>query len=177
MRELITRCKAGDREAFGRLVQRTRSWALRYAQALLDGDLRAEDAVQEAYVTALERIHTLRDDDAFFAWMRCIIRTRVGRITREHRSLPLDVQEQEDAGAGPSAQAESDQLAAIVAGALAQLPPAGQETIDLFYFKERSIAEVSRHLGIPQGTVKRRLHDARRQLKRLLVDTEPRNIL
>jgi RNA polymerase sigma-70 factor (ECF subfamily) len=177
MRELVTRCKAGDREAFGSLVQCTRAWALRYARALLNGDLRAEDAVQEAFVTALERIGTLRNDEAFFAWMRCIIRTQVGRITRERRSQPLGVRAIADPAADPSALAESEQLREIVIAAMSRLSPADRETVDLFYLKERSIAEVSRHLGVPAGTVKRRLHDARRQLRRLLSPEEPRTIL
>lgn len=177
MRELVTRCRAGDREAFGALVERTRSWALRYARSLLAGDPRAEDAVQEAYLLAWERIDSLRHDAAFLAWLRCLIRTQAGRITRRRAILPLDRNETADAGADPPQRTAQAQLRAMVARALAQLPARNREAVDLFYFKERSIAEVSRHLGIPGGTVKRRLYDARQRLRRLLSAEDYRSIL
>jgi RNA polymerase sigma factor (sigma-70 family) len=65
----------------------------------------------------------------------------------------------------------------MVAQAIAQLPPTNRQAVDMFYFKERSIAEVARHLGIPGGTVKRRLHDARRRLRKLLPAEDYRSIL
>jgi RNA polymerase sigma factor (sigma-70 family) len=100
MRELVARCRTGDREAFGALVERTRAWALRYARSMLNGDLRAEDAVQEAYLVAWTRIDSLRNDEAFIAWLRCLIRTQVNRIARRRADLELDGGE----AAGPTSR-------------------------------------------------------------------------
>lgn len=74
------------------------------------------------------------------------------------------------AAPGPQTEAEAQGLRELVRKSLALLPDKGRVAIELFYLDERSIAEVSRHLGIPVGTVKRRLHDARQRLKGIFSD-------
>lgn len=69
----------------------------------------------------------------------------------------------------PGEAVDREALRAGVRAALADLPAMGRETLELYYFEERSCAEISDLLRIPQGTVKRRLHDARHRLRDLLL--------
>jgi RNA polymerase sigma-70 factor (ECF subfamily) len=54
---------------------------------------------------------------------------------------------------------------------VSRLPPAGREAVELYYLEGRSIPQVARDLRLPPGTVKRRLHDARRRLADILIGT------
>jgi len=136
----------------------------------MEDETLAEDAVQEAFITALQRLPELRDPAAFPAWLRQIIRTCAYRITRKRRELPTaDVVELADKKLTPAEALARQELHRKVREAVHALPPAGRRTVELFYLDERSCAEVADLLHIPQGTVKRRLHDARKRLRGMLL--------
>jgi len=165
MQDLVAKCMEGDRNSIGELATRLQPWAYRFAFSMTGDTGKAEDAVQDALVTLVTRIGELRDGLAIYAWLRQIIRTHVN-LGRQRTEFQLECETvQEEGRLTPSSAIERQELAGLVASAIAKLPRAGRETIELYYINERSIAEVSRHLGIPPGTVKRRLHDARRMLR------------
>ena len=166
MQELLAKCKAGETGAIEAFVIQVYPWALRYANSMLRDQHLAEDATQEALIIAITRLDDLREDAALYSWLRQIIRTKVNRILRKRIELPLQgTGLLPSAAPGPQTEAEARGLRELVKKSLALLPDKGRVAIELFYLDERSIAEVSRHLGIPVGTVKRRLHDARQRLK------------
>jgi RNA polymerase sigma-70 factor (ECF subfamily) len=183
--ELLERIRRdGDPGAVTTLVTRFQPWALDFARALLAGDAHlAEDAVQAAFVVALERLGDLRDDDAFPGWFRQILRTEAHRIARTRRDASTG--EATDHLAGREAQASpgdavlGDERVQLVHAALASLSRPGREAAELFYLEQLDVAEVAERLAVPRGTVKRRLHDARRQLRGLLLpyfeDHRPRH--
>lgn len=178
LRDLLRRCRDGEEEAIAELVRRFQPWALNFAAAVLKDRDEAEDVVQEAFLTALDRLPDLRDPDAFPAWLRQIIRTHGSRAARRRRELSLD-EHAEQAGNEESAlsRVRHDELARKVREAIAALPPAGREAVEMFYLDELKCSQVAEHLGVPQGTVKRRLHDARERLRAMLLgyvmDGEP----
>lgn len=173
LEDMLTGCRAGRAEAQAALVTRFSPGALRLASALLDGDAAAaEDAVQAAWVAALERLDTLRAPAAFPAWFRQIVRTHCGRIRRRRRpgeALHTAPEAALATGHHPGERLHREALRARVRAAIERLPPVSRETTALYYLEQRTQAEVASALGLPVGTVKRRLHDARHRLRDLLL--------
>lgn len=171
MQELLSKCRSGEAGAIEAFVIRVYPWALRYANSMLRDQHLAEDATQEALIIAITRLGDLKHDAALYSWLRQIIRTKVNRILRKRSELPLTGPGLlVSAVPGPQTEVEAQGLRKLVEKSLALLPDKGRVAIELFYLDERSIAEVSRHLGIPVGTVKSRLHDARQRLKEIFFD-------
>lgn len=175
--DLLSKCEEGDGEAIAELVRRFRPWALDFANAIIqDRDL-AEDAVQEAFISAVLRLTDLREPNAFPGWFRQIIRTHAGRIIRNRRELPGAQDDFAACAISPPERLQADETRALVRNALRSLPHAGRDTAELFYLDEMSCANISVLLGVPVGTVKRRLHDARARLRDMLCgyveDREP----
>jgi RNA polymerase sigma factor (sigma-70 family) len=170
VRELLEAAAARDPEAVAEVVRRFSPSAQRLAQCLLRDAALAEDAVQDAFVVAFERLSDLREPECFPAWLRQIVRTAANRIDRRRRraALPEGAEPQDD-GSLPPEEAANSELRAAVRAAVARLPPAARESVELFYFHERSVAEVARWLDVPPGTVRRRLHDARARLAALWI--------
>jgi RNA polymerase sigma factor (sigma-70 family) len=175
--ELLARCATGDESAVETLVGRFQPWALGFAGALLDDKSAAPDIVQESFITALGKLHSLRDPDAFPGWFRQIIRTRVSHANRKRTECPLG-ESREPVSDRPSPREALDlrRLSAIVRDAVASLPPASRVTTELYYFDQMKHTDIASQLGLPRGTVKRRLHDARRSLRTMLAGLveEPR---
>ena len=141
-----------------------------FAAAITDDRDLAEDAVQEAFIAAFQRLTDLREPDAFPGWFRQIIRTQAARTLRKRRELPStqnDLHANGDCSSHDRLQAE--ELRAVVRSALRSLPSAGRDTAELFYLEEMSCASISDLLGVPEGTVKRRLFDARARLRDMLL--------
>ena len=170
LEELLARCRAGEDSAVTELVRRFQPWAQNLAAGLLDEDVLAEDAVQEAFIAALQGLERLRDPAAFPGWLGQIIRRCANRIAGKQRELLLT-----DAAILPSGEdtpgecVERDQLRQVVRDALRALPPSGRKTAELFYLQELSCMDIANELSVPIGTVKRRLHDARKRLRGMLL--------
>jgi RNA polymerase sigma-70 factor (ECF subfamily) len=165
--ELLARVRSGDRSAVAVLVARFQPRAVEFAAALLGDSHLAEDAVQNAFIKALGRLSDLREANAFPGWFRQIVRTEALALTRR-RSVEGPGGGARDAPEAPVHAAVRDEMCEVVRAALAALPPRGRETAQLFYLGELDCPEVARRLDVPIGTVKRRLHDARKKLRELL---------
>ncbi len=179
--QLLNRCKAGENGAVASLVERFQPWLHRYSASIVRDEDLAEDAVQEAFAAALEKLDDLRDPKAFQDWLRQLARTHAYRILRKRRELPLAEDHDEPSNEpSPVEQLERKELRQKVREAIEALPPAARETTELFYLDDRACSEISDILQIPGGTVKRRLHDARKRLRGTLVeyleDDEPKEI-
>ena len=168
--QLLVRCRARDGAAVAVLVERFEPGARDLAQAWLRDGVLAEDAVQEAFVTALARLDQLREPDAFPGWFRQIVRTHANRLSRKRREVPLPAGAEAISHQDSAAEALlREELHEEVRRALGALPRAGREAAQLFYLDELSCRQVAAQLEIPAGTVRRRLHDARRRLRGMLL--------
>ncbi|GMU22928.1 MAG: hypothetical protein AMXMBFR13_30120 [Phycisphaerae bacterium] len=166
---LLDRARQSDPSAVAELVERFGPPARRLAAALVGGLQDAEDIVQDSFVTALARLGDLREPEAFPAWLRQIVRRRAGGCLRRFREHEQAIPPATAASLpSPLEDLEWKEQCERVREALRRLPPAGRETAEMFYLDERSIADVAAALDVPAGTVKRRLHDARRRLRVLL---------
>lgn len=154
----IRHCLDHHPEAFRLLVQRyERPLAGYLFRRLPNGDAVAE-AAQETFVRAYFALPTLRNPEAFFGWLLGIADRVVKETVRAApRRRTVDCQQLDLAA--PAEKQESEHEAAV-AEAVARLPDPYREVIVLRYHGERSCAEISRDLGIPLGTVTKRLSRA-----------------
>lgn len=168
--ELLECCRKGENEAIATLIERFQAWALDFATASLHDTSLTEDAVQEAFVTALQRLPELRNSAAFPGWFRQILRTQINRINRKRceEQLPEGF-EPSSKQISPGQYVQQTELRHQVQKALKGLSSTEYEAVELFYLHEHSYAEISDILQIPKGTVKRRLHDARKRLRGMLL--------
>jgi len=169
LEQLLACCGRGDEEAVAELVERFGRRARSLAAAILDDRHLAEDAVQDAFLAAIGHLGQLRDARAFPAWFRQVVRTQAHRILRRRRERTGEPADLTAGTAAPDRAAERNELRRIVRRAVANLPPAGSAAARLFYLDECTVAETASLLNVPEGTVKRRLHDARAMLRSMLL--------
>ncbi len=168
--EWIVRAQAGDRAAYGQLVQRYQRLAVSvaYHQGLELAD--AEDVAQEAFVKAWLALPRYRESlGSWRAWLcRIAINTARDMLRRGRAVEELDERLPDDAS-GPAEQADIETQRSAVRRALAQLPEASRAALVLREYEGLSYAEIATTLGIPIGTVMSRLNYARGHLRELLV--------
>ena len=142
----------------------------RLARAILLNDAEAEDAVQDACLSAWRKRSSLRDPDVFGAWFQRIVvnvcRDRLRRRRREHiRALQLE--------ASLSVSPTDHQLGnAALDSAVDGLDVEHRLVVLLRYWQDMPVDEIARQLDIPVGTVKSRLHSARERI-RMHLETVP----
>jgi RNA polymerase sigma factor (sigma-70 family) len=163
---------ADRHEAFGRIVRRFQDLALACAYARLRDRALAEDAAQDAFVVAWERLGQLRDPEAFPGWIRRLVLTQCHRRLRCARlaSVPQDEARAVAAAPDPAMDIDAIHDSAIVRRALAQLAAVDRLVLSLFYGSERSHKEIAGWLGVPVTTVARRLAHAKRRLQKHALD-------
>jgi RNA polymerase sigma factor (sigma-70 family) len=162
---------AGRQEAFGALVERYQDAAYGYAYALLGDRQLAQDAAQEAFLSAYHNLGALRVPGAFPGWLRRIVRTHCLRLRRARPPdcLPLEAvpaPQHPAGGPDPAAGAEAAELRAAVGAAVATLPAHERGVTLLYYIGDYSQGEIAAFLGLPVNTVKKRLQSSRRRLRR-----------
>jgi len=171
----IVRVQQGETEQFELLVRRYMRGAFAVAFRLLGHREDAEDVVQEALLAALANIRTFDTTRRFGPWLYRIVVTRglnfrKSRARRQTESLDRDQFASREPG--PVAAAERAGLKEAVHGALARLPERQRMVVQLFELDGFSGAEIGAMLGIPAGTVRWHLHEARRTLRGMLAQFE-----
>jgi len=170
---------AEQHEAFGELVRLFQDMAYACAYAVLGDFCLAEDAAQEAFIAAWQKLDQLRQPEAFPGWFRRIVLTECNRLTRGKRlrATPLD-----DSTSVPSADAdtqtfiERDDLIGVVSAAINELPENERMVVVLFYVEGNSHNDISAFLEVPTTTVAKRLYSARVRLKDMMTDRFKRDL-
>ena len=166
---LVWRATHGDAAAFEQLVTTRADWAFRIARAILGNDADAGDAAQDAFVSAWRELPRLRDPDSFDAWLRRILvnacRARL-RGRRRVREISLDASHDRHEP-GPTL---SDQVGDmdLLSHAFERLDPDKRSILVLHYLDHEPVATIATALGVPVGTAKWRLSEARAALARAL---------
>jgi len=172
IKELVERARAGDRSAFGSLIERFQGTVYAIALTRLRNPAEAQELTQEVFLHAMRKLDQLREPECFAGWLRQItVRMALNRLTRRGpiQGVEPEVLEQaEAAGNGPLTELlRAEQRDALHRG-LARLKPMDRATLAAFYLSGRSLKQMSREFETPIGTIKRRLHVARIRLRRQL---------
>ncbi|MFD7629541.1 RNA polymerase sigma factor [Streptomyces sp. NPDC059851] len=165
---LAVRASEGDDDAFAVLVRRHSSRLLALAQHLLGNRADAEDAVQDALLSAWRRLPEFRHGASFGTWMYRIVANRcLNTMRHRSRPLPLDSVPEPaaaDAHSSPPRVAESDAAAAALARALLELQPELRVCWVLRELHGLHYEEIAQVVGRSEQTVRGRLFRARRAL-------------
>jgi RNA polymerase sigma-70 factor, ECF subfamily len=139
------------------------------ARRVLRSPTEVEDAAQEALVRVWKSARSPDEMESPVAWVRRIARNEALRLrareSRRHEDATADEVE-ELASPGDAETALPDRL--LVVDLLTSLRPADREIVWLRYFEDATQANVACRLGVPEGTVKVRLHRVRKHLRRAL---------
>jgi RNA polymerase sigma-70 factor, ECF subfamily len=165
--ELTRAAQAGDMTALGVLLTRHEAGMRAVALSLLGHGPDAEDAVQDAMVVALSRIGDVRDPQAVGAWLRMVVRNACRtRWRAEGRSRSVGEVEPVAAGGGPEEVVERHVMRDWLWRAIGELSPTLRLPLVLWHFSSRvtSYEQVAAVCGVPVGTVRSRLHQARAKL-------------
>ena len=169
--KLVEAALGGGPEAFGPIVERYQDAVFGIALARLRHFHEAEDAAQQVFVEAFQRLGNLKDPARLGAWLRSVTIHRCIDRLRQRREVSAIEQGALHASDAPTppAEVERRELRDQVLDAIAQLSKTQQETTTLFYINGYSVEEVATMQEVPVGTVKRRLHDARAKLKEVMI--------
>jgi RNA polymerase sigma-70 factor (ECF subfamily) len=166
---IVRRAQNGDREAFGKLAEQFEPTVYAIALRRLGNASDALELTQEVFLHVLERIDQLREPERFAGWLRQVaVRMAINRATRRLFPPCVEASVLESASeltAEPLEQLITRERAERVSQALARLKALDREALDAFYIRGHSLIEIAELLGVPLGTVKRRLHTARKRLK------------
>lgn len=170
--ETVCDAQQGDREAFGRLVERYQESVYAIAFRRLRNHAEAQELCQDVFIQAMRKLDQLHDPYCFGAWVRSIAaRMAINRAVRR-RNLGSDESdgfiancvETETPLTAILGQERSDQ----VHKGLSKLRSLDRKTLTAFYFDGHSLVEMSEQFASPVGTIKRRLHVARKRLAKEL---------
>jgi RNA polymerase sigma-70 factor (ECF subfamily) len=166
---LVERAQGGDREAFGALIEQFQHTVYAVCLGRLGNASEALELTQEVFLHAMKRIGQLRDPERFAGWLRQVA-TRMAINCATRRVAPPSVETEVLEGAGAR---HDDPLDALIAreratrlwAGLERLKTLDRETLIAFYIQGESLIEIAERLNTPIGTIKRRLHTARKRLK------------
>jgi len=173
---LAARARAGDADAFSALIELHHRAARRVALAALGNLADADEAVQDACLTAWRRITHLEDPGAFRAWLlritwrKALDRRRslmgwIKRLHRDHHGTEDFLSTIATADDGPDASLLAHERDRVVAHLIRSLPARLRDPFLLAASGEHRYEDIAVLLGIPLGTVKWRMAEARRVLR------------
>ena len=172
--ELVNLCRQGDLDAFNMLYNNYSKKALRIIYLIVGNKNIAEDIVQEAFYECYRSIKKLRNPKMFDAWFnKLLIRICWRMSTKERGSVCDSLDETYDENIASHTAVmdpfENFHINIDVRKAIAKLDTPLRTTIILFYYNDMSIKEISKALNCMQGTVKSRLHNARKYIEKELI--------
>ena len=179
--DLVARARQGDPAAFGELVDRHRAAVYRAARAALGSHADAEDAAQDAFLMAYRRLETFRGEASFKTWLLTIVwhqainkRRSMARIWTR-MIAPKDEEEAETMMASVTASSPTpeeatahEELRCAVQRAIRGLTPKLRDALLLAQAGEYTYDDIAAMLGAPVGTIKWRVSEARRMVRKTL---------
>lgn len=175
--DLVGLALSGNRDAYGELVTRYQGHVYGLAHHLTGDWDASRDIAQDAFVRAYVNLGQLRDPDRFAPWLRRVtFAVSMDWLRKQGRELLGSLDEitgksadslAELSAPGPSVpeQAQTNELRESVMSAIEQLPPHLRVPLTLFHMDGLSYQRVADFLEVPLGTVKRRIHEAKKRLR------------
>jgi RNA polymerase sigma-70 factor (ECF subfamily) len=179
--DLVRRAAAGEHAAFEMLMRRCNQQVFRMARGILKDDAEAEDAVQEAYVTAYRALKSFRGDSKLSTWLgRIVINESLGRLRRRKgqgvvvpfaepdRDLPGEPELADERTPSPEDSTLRTELRALLEHEIDALPLAFRTVFVMREVEDMTVEETAQCLGIPEPTVRTRLFRAKALLRSAL---------
>jgi RNA polymerase sigma factor (sigma-70 family) len=166
---LALRCRRGERAALEELVRDWETRLLYFIRRLVDEEQDAWDVLQQTWLRVLSGVGRLREPRSLGPWLYRVARHAAfdhGHVRATYHRLLKDYSA---AASGEEARDRIDlETAEQLHRGLVQLPVPHREVLTLFFLEDFSIDEVAQILEVPAGTVKSRLHHAKKALRAVL---------
>ena len=175
--DIVARVRAGELGQFELLMRRHNTRVFRAARAIVRDAGEAEDVMQDAYVRAYEHLDQFEGRARFSTWLtRIAVHEALARVRRSKRHDSLDIVPEDHSmsapsGSSPEQQTSDVEMRSLLEAAVGRLPEDFRSVFILRAVEGMSGAEVAECLGIPEDTVKTRLHRARSQLQEMLIES------
>ncbi len=157
----------GEQSAYEELVRRHEKSVLGTAYKVTNNEFSAEDASQDAFVSAWIKLDSLRDREKFGSWVCSIAKNCARTVVSHYRSMCGDISlhllENTEAIA---VKDDSIEERMDLHEAVSHLSDKIRETIELHYFEGMTVQEIASELGVSVGTIKWRLSEGRKLLRK-----------
>lgn len=173
-RDLVARAQAGDKRAFGLLVEKYHRKFVRLLSRYIRDAAEVEDVAQEAFIKAYRALPAFRGESAFYTWLyRIGINTAKNHLVATGRRAPTSTEVEAEDAEGleegellrdintPESVLLSKEIAATVNGAMDQLPEDLRTAIQLREIEGMSYEDIAKIMDCPIGTVRSRIYRAR----------------
>ncbi|MCH2117060.1 MAG: sigma-70 family RNA polymerase sigma factor [Pirellulales bacterium] len=166
--DLVSAAQDGDCLAFGELANRFEGMVYTHALRRLGDHSEAQELTQEVLLKAFEKLHQLKVPAAFGGWLRSItVRMSINRQVRRSPTIATEPQMLAatcvDLQTPVEISLQRERVHEVQNG-LRRLGKMDRTTLEAFYVRGQSLAEMSQAFSAPVGTIKRRLHVARKRL-------------
>ncbi len=168
---LVMLTLAGDQDAYETLVRRYEKAVRNAALSVTHREFLAEDAAQDAFITAWIKLNLLREPQKFGAWV-CRIAKNCAKNTvmRMRPYMSMDDSDfpeiADEADQNPAELHANREDSRELHDSIDRLPERVRQIIRLHYFEGLSVIEIAEQLGLSQGTVKWQLHDGRKRIRK-----------
>lgn len=173
---LVEQLKEGSREAFDALYEKYRNLALHTAYLIIGNLQDSEDIVQDTFIKVYLHSRELKNNSGFKAWMmQILVRSACRAGKKKRREFPDEetVKRMDDRTAASSLdQIIRSEETKRLRAALKALSVKHRTVVILYYYNELGVREIAKTLGIMEGTVKSRLHTARKAMRKALEEQE-----
>jgi RNA polymerase sigma factor (sigma-70 family) len=167
--DLIARCKGGDRDAHYKLYRL-------YSRAMYNVSFRitgreedAEDALQEAFISAFKNLDSYRGDAAFGAWLKRIVVNKAINVVKKRRHELMPEDEQWDVAEEEAPVEYKEELTVErVKSAIEQLPDGYRAVLSLYLLEGYDHQEIAEILNVSESTSKSQLNRAKNKLREIL---------
>jgi RNA polymerase sigma-70 factor, ECF subfamily len=166
---LVRRCRDGERSAFEQLVVRYQKPVYNAALRMLHDPQDAMDVAQTTFLKAFEHLADYDPSFKFYSWIYRIAVNESLNALGARKSLEAINGEEPDEAPGPDLQVEGEQTGRAIEDALMRITPELRSVVVLRHLMHLSYHDMSDILGLPEKTVKSRLHSARMALRQDLL--------
>lgn len=163
----VLKAQNGDKKALEYIINETGSYVYYYCLSLLKDEEKANDAVQDIYVTVLNKLSSVKNPNAFLGWLKAVTANYCKDIFAKsvtEEELTEDF-EDTDIQIIPENSVETNEICNIIRNVVDKLPNVQRECVLMYYFQQLSVKEISDVLEVKEGTVKSRLYTARKAIK------------
>ena len=174
--ELIAKAREGDTAAFGEIVRRYQSLVHATALQILKNASLAEDVAQDAFIAAYSSLRDLRSNGSFPPWLRKITRNLALAARRERGRFgpldeagPLQSPSADSAAEADREKREADAFGEEVGRIVSSLSDKLRFPVLLCHVDNLSSRDTARFLGITEGALRKRIHDAKKKLQERIV--------